>query len=279
MRHSLPTVQNQKGKSSIMFVLYRQTISTFLTIGVCMLGVGLMQVPQMQQLLNSRQTDSLETLEKEIQSEHIRLNLLKQTPSFGYDNLIADWVYLFFLQYFGDEEARAKTGYSSSPEYFEVILGHDPRFLAAYLGLSTSTSLYAGLPERSIELMEQSLQFLSPQVPEKSYYVWRYKGIDELLFLGNSQAAQKSFTKTADWASTYSDEESKNVAKFSRTTGEFLSHNPDSKRARISTWLMVLNNGVDEKTQKRAITEIEALGAKIVKTPEGNYKIILPPKD
>jgi len=244
-----------------------------------MLGVGLMQFPQMHTAINSQQNSSLETLEREIQSENIRLNLLKQTPSFGYENLIADWVYLKFLQYFGDEEARAKTGYSSSPEYFEVILGHDPRFLAAYLSLSSSTSMYAGLPKRSIKLMEQSLQFLSPQVPEKSYYIWRYKGIDELLFLGNTQAAQQSFKKAADWASTYSDEESKNIAKISQTTSEFLSRNPDSKRARISTWLMVLNNGVDQKTQKRAITEIEALGAKIVKTPEGTYKIIFPPKD
>ncbi len=147
-------------------------------------------------------------------------------PSFGYDNLIAGWVYINFLQYFGDEEARAKTGYSLSPEYFDVILGRDPRFLASYLSLSASTSMYAGMPERSIELMEESLQFLSPQVPERSYYVWRYKGIDELLFLGDSQAAKQSFTKTAEWASQSSDEDSKRAAAISQGTAKFLSRNP-----------------------------------------------------
>jgi tetratricopeptide (TPR) repeat protein len=262
-----------------MFALYRETISTFLTISVCILGVGLMQFPRMQNFLNSRQTATLEALEREIQSEHIRLNFLKQTPSFGYNNLIADWVYLNFLQYFGDEEARAKTDYSASIEYFEVILGHDPRFLDAYLGLSASNSMYAGQPESSIELMAQSLQFLSPKVPERAYYVWRYKAIDELLFLGDAKATKKSLIKTVDWASTYSDEESKNVANISRRTVKFLSSNPNSKNARISTWVMVLNNGVDKKTQKRAIKEIEALGGKIVKTPEGTNQIIFPPKD
>ncbi|MDZ8054391.1 MAG: hypothetical protein RMX68_019080 [Aulosira sp. ZfuVER01] len=261
-----------------MLALYRQTIGTFLTVCLCMLGVGLMQYPQLQKLLKSQETSSLETLEGEIKTEKVRLNLLKQMPSFGYDNLIADWVYINFLQYFGDDEARSKTGYSFSPEYFEVILERDPRFLDAYLSLSTSTSLYAGLPERSIDLMKQSLQFLSPKVPEKSYYAWRYKGIDELLFLGDSQAAKKSFIKTADWASQSSDEESKLIAYTSQKTTEFLNRNPDSKIARISTWTMVLNNGVDEKTRKRAIREIEMLGAKVVSTPQGN-KIIMPAKD
>jgi hypothetical protein len=244
-----------------------------------MLGVGLLQYPRLQQLLNSKQAASVETLEREIKLEKKRLNLLNQMPSFGYDNLIADWVYLNFLQYFGDEEARAKTGYSLSPEYFEVILGRDPRFLGAYLGMSTSTSMYAAMPEKSIELMEKSLKFLSPEVPKKSYYVWRYKGIDELLFLGDSQAAKQSFISAANWASNYPDDESKNIVHISQKTVNFLESNPNSKNARISSWVMVLNNQVDEKTRKRVISEIEALGGKVITTPEGNHRVILPPKD
>lgn len=274
----IDTHQQSQGESNRMFAISRQTIGTSLTVCLCMLGVGLMQFPQLQKLLNNQKSSSLETLEAEIKAEQIRLNILKQMPSFGYDNLIADWAYINFLQYFGDDEARAKTGYSISPEYFEVILGRDPRFLGAYLGLSASTSMYAGMPERSIELMEENLKFLSPKVPEKSYYVWRYKGIDELLFLGDSQAAKQSFIKTADWASKSSDEESKLTADRSQKTAQFLNRNPDSKIARISTWVMVLNNGVDERTRKRAISEIKALGGDVVSTPEGN-KIILPKKD
>lgn len=262
-----------------MFALYRETVNTFLTIIVCILGIGLMQLPRMHSFLNNQETASVEALEREIKAEQVRLNFLRQTPSFGYENLIADWVYLNFIQYFGDEEARDKTGYTASPKYFEVILGHNPRFLDAYLGLSVSTSLYAGLPERSIELMEHGLQFLSPQVPDKAYYVWRYKAIDELLFLGDAQASKKSLMKAIDWASTYQDEESKNVAKISERTVKFLRTNPNSKHARISTWVMVLNNGVDKNTQQRAIREIEALGGKVVKTPEGNNQILFPQKD
>jgi hypothetical protein len=262
-----------------MLLISRKAIATPFIVSVCILGVGLIQFPRLQKLLNNKQAATLETLEKEIKSENIRLNFLKKIPSFGYDNLIGDWVYLSFLQYFGDDEVRDKTGYSLSPEYFEVILERDPRFLAAYLSLSTSTSLYAAMPERSIAMMNKGLKFLSPLVPEKSYYAWRYKGVDELLFLGDSQAAEQSFAMAANWASIFPDEESRNIAFTSQKTAEFLSRNPQSKYAQIATWSIVLNNPIDDKTRKRVIAKIESLGGKVVTTPEGNQKIIFPPKD
>ena len=260
-------------------LLSRQGFATPFVIGMCILGVSLIQLPKLQNLINSKHLASVETLEKEIKSEKIRLNFLKKMPSFGYNNFFADLVYLNFLQYFGDNQVRDKTGYSLSPEYFEVILERDPRFLAAYGSLSISTSLYAAMPERAITLAEKGLKSLSPSVPEKSYYVWRYKGVDELLFLGNAKAAQQSFATAANWASNFSDPESQFIAHTSQKTAEFLSRNPNSKYAQIATWVVVLNNQVDEKTQKRAIREIEALGGKVITTPEGTYKIVFPPKD
>jgi hypothetical protein len=259
--------------------LSREAITTPLVAGLCILGISLMQAPKLQKLLINKQSSSVEALEKDIKKESLRLNLLQKLPSFGYKNLIANWVYIDFLQFFGDEEARDKTGYSLSPEYFEVILGRDPRFLAAYLGLSVSSSLYAGMPEKSIALMEKGLKSLSPQLPQKSYFIWRYKGTDELLFLGNAKAAQTSFLKASEWAKTYNDEESKQVAFLSQKTAEFLSKNPDSKSARVATWAMVLNNKLDEKTRKRAIREIEALGGEVVTKPDGTNSIRLPEKD
>ncbi|AFZ57568.1 hypothetical protein H6G54_12510 [Anabaena cylindrica FACHB-243] len=260
-------------------LLSREAITTPLVACLCILGISLSQFPRLQKLLISKQTASIETLEKDQQKENLRLNLLKQMPSFSYDNVIADWAYIDFLQYFGDNEARDKIGYSLSPEYFEVILKRDPRFLAAYLGLSVSTSLYAGMPERSITLMEKGLKSLSPQIPQKSYYVWRYKGTDELLFLGDSQAAKESFSKAASWASNFTDDESKNAAFISGKTAEFLQNNPDSKFARIATWTMVLQNNVDEKTRNRAIQEIEKLGGKVTINDDGVPAVTLPAKD
>jgi hypothetical protein len=260
-----------------MFAVSRQIVGASLVACLCILGVSSLQFPRMQKLTRT-QVISKESLERDIKLEKTRLDLIKKIPTFGYDNLVANWVFLGFLQYFGDDEVRTKTGYSLSPEYFEIILKHDPRFRLAYLGLSTSTSMYAGMPEKSISLTEEGLKQLSPWLPDKSYYIWRYKAVDELLFLGNSQAAQKSFANAADWASKHTDEESKISAQVSQGTAQFLTRNPNSKYAQISSWAMVLENGVDESSRKRAVKAIEKLGGEVVSTPQGN-KIRFPEKD
>jgi hypothetical protein len=260
-------------------LLSREILITPLVALCCILGISLSQYPRLQKLLTSKQSMSVEALEKDEQKQGLNLNLLKEIPTFNYDNLIADWVYIDFLQYFGDNEVRDKIGYSISPEFFEVILKRDPKFLEAYLGLSVSTSLYAGMPEKTIILMNQGLASLSPKVPHKSYYIWRYKGIDELLFLGDSQAARNSFLKAAEWASEYDDAEGKNIVAISQATAKFLERNPDSKFARIATWTMVIQNNVDDKTRKRAIQEIEKLGGKVVIDANGVPSITLPEKD
>jgi hypothetical protein len=258
---------------------FRESVTASLIALLCVLGVGFLQFPQLNKLKLSQNNTSRQTIIREIQSEKLRLNLLSQLPTFGFDNLVSDWVFINFLQYFGDEEVRKQTGYSLSSDYFEVILGCDPYFLQAYLFLSSSTSLYAGMPERSVALIQKGLKSLTPKVPDKSYYVWRYKGIDELLFLGNAQAAKHSFEMAAQWANTYSDEESKQVAAISRQTAEFLAQNPNSKSAQIAAWTMVLNNPVDASTQKLAIRRIVALGGKVSITPQGVVQVTSPKED
>jgi hypothetical protein len=256
-----------------------QWVATSLVGLLCVVALGGLQIPQLNHLKNRLKTPLPKALRQEVELENLRLNLLQKTAGFGYDNLFADWTFLNFIQYFGDDKARDMTGYSLSPKYFDIIVERDPRFLGTYIGLSTSISMYAGMPEKSVALMEQGLKFMSPKNPPNSYYVWRYKAIDELLFLGNSQAARQSFEKAAEWASTYSDEESKNIAAFSRKTAEFLSRNPNSKFAQVAAWTMVLSNTRDKRVEKIAISRIEAIGGKVVITPEGKVKIQPPPRD
>lgn len=256
-----------------------QVVAASVIAVVCILAVGALQMPQLNELKTGLKNATPETLQQKVNLDKIRLNLLQQTPTFGFDNVLADWVFLNFLQYFGDDPARLQTGYALSPEYFKVIIARDPRFLGAYIPLSTSISLYAAQPKESVALMEKGLQSMSPQSPPKSYYVWLQKGIDELLFLGNAQAAKQSFEKAAQWASVYSDPESQTVAAISRQTAAFLARNPVSKLAQVSAWTMVLNNVTDERTRQIVISRIEALGGQIVVTPQGTVQIRLPQSD
>jgi type II secretory pathway pseudopilin PulG len=254
-----------------------QLLGPSLVALVCIAIVGALQVPQLRKISAKSGNASIEALSQELEAEKLRLGILQKLPTFGFDNLVANWALLDFLEYFGDDLARSKTGYALSPEYFEVILRRDPRFLDAYLFLSSSTSIYAGLPQRSVDLMAEGLKQLSPHDPPRAYYVWRYKGIDELLFLGDSQAAKRSFEMAADWASTYSDVEGQQIAQVSRRTAQFLARNPKSKSAQVAAWSMVLSNAPDDRTRKIAIERIRGLGGDVFITPEGQVRI-LPPK-
>ncbi|HBE16673.1 MAG TPA: hypothetical protein DEG17_13415 [Cyanobacteria bacterium UBA11149] len=257
----------------------KKTIFTTFIALLSAATVTWLQIPQLNQIKGIEENALPADLQRDIEAEKVRLNLLQKMPVFGFDNLLADWVFLNFLQYFGDEQARAETGYQLSPDYFEVILKRDPRFLKGYFFLSSSTSLYAGMAEKSVAIMEKGLKLLSPKNPSKSYYIWRYKGVDELLFLGNHEAAKKSFETASEWANTYTDAESQQVAAISHQTAQFLSHNPKSKLAQVSAWSMVLNNALDNRTRQTAIARIEALGGKVIITPEGTVKIQLPESD
>ncbi|UZQ54232.1 hypothetical protein OOK60_17380 [Trichothermofontia sichuanensis B231] len=255
-----------------------KTIGTIVLMLLCGGAIAALQLPLLAQLRQRGQTLSLETLQRQDAIEKQRLQVLKHLPAFGFDNLIADWVFLSFLQYFGDDEARAKTGYDLSPEYFEVIVRRDPRFVRGYLFLSQSTSLFAAMPQRTIALMDRGLATLTPQVPPDSYYVWRYRGIDEILFLGDAQAAKRSFSQAAAWASQHPDPESQQVAQLSRNMVGFLAENPRSQSALVGAWSMVLQSAVDDRTRQRAIAQIKALGGTFETDDQGRTIIRFPPE-
>ncbi len=245
------------------------------------LGVTLaLQAPKLDQKLVNQ---TVESDQQAVAKEKARLNLLKQAPTrgLGFNNLIAGTTFLSFVQYFGDDVARIehKTGYSLSPDYFDVIVAHDPRFISSYIFLSTSVSIYAAQPSKAIKLYAQGLKSLSPEQQPYAYTVWRRKAIDELLFLGDGIAARASYLKAAEWAERAkfgSDAllETKVVAQQSRESAEFLRGNPTSKSARIAAWSSVLGAAVDRKTAQIAIAELDKLGVDAKIDEQGQIQIV-----
>jgi len=250
---------------------------------LCLVGsmaaITALQVPRLNQLQTLEQDLTESELIRQDNETRLQLQLLNQLPSFGFDNLVANWAFLSFAQYFGDNQARELTGYQLSPEFFEVILDKDPYFWHAYLFLSSSTTLYAGQPERSVSMMNETLPLLSPTVPDRSYYIWRWKAVDELLFLGDSAAAQRSLETAARWASVHPDTESQLVAELSRQTAAALANNPDSLEAQVSAWSSVFYNAFDDDVRQLAVRRIQELGADASITPDGGLEVILPSQE
>uniref|UniRef100_A0A832H1R1 Tetratricopeptide repeat protein n=1 Tax=Oscillatoriales cyanobacterium SpSt-402 TaxID=2282168 RepID=A0A832H1R1_9CYAN len=208
------------------------------------------------------------------EQEKFRLELLKQTPSFGFDNLFADWVFLNFLQYYGDDDARDKTGYALSPEYFDIVTRRDPRFAGAYIFLSNSVSHQAGRPELAVEMMQRGADALSPQIDPLAFQVWRFMSLDQLLLLGDIPGARRSLEMAAQWVE---DTPYAELNAVFRQTAEFLRKDPNSKPVRVSAWAAIYQQAAmvgDQQTQERAKREIFRLGGKIF---EKDGKLVVQP--
>ena len=257
---------------NIFFIARKKnTIGLLCVACICIVLIGKLQNPRLQQIAKT-DIESSKYIKKEIQ-EKLQLEFVSRTPSLGLENLMADWVMLKFLQYFGDREAREKTGYTLSPQYLEAIVGKDPHFVKAYLVISPASSMFAGRPERTIKIMEQGLTYLSPSIPQ-AYFVWIYKGVDEILFLGDLEEAKKSYETASQWASIAGDEQ---IAQAATATAKFLSTKPDPRQAQVGAWFTVWTSNQDKSVRKRAESEIEKLGGKLTVYPDGRVKA-QPPK-
>ncbi|MGD1853124.1 MAG: hypothetical protein ACFB2W_02635 [Leptolyngbyaceae cyanobacterium] len=208
-----------------------------------------------------------------------QLYLLQALPKLGFENLFANGIFLKFLQYFGDDAVREKTGYGLSPDFFSLILAADPYYRPFYLFASSSSTLYAGQPTRAISLLNQGLEQLEPNQPPDAFLIWRYKGTDELLFLGSSASAQESFQTAADWADVSNYPNSELVAEVSRRMVESLKQNSDNTAVKTNAWLSLLNSALDEASRQRIIEEIRSLGGDISVDSAGKVDIDLPTVD
>ncbi|BAZ43896.1 hypothetical protein NIES4102_08990 [Chondrocystis sp. NIES-4102] len=242
------------------------------TLGILSLIVIInLQSEQVQKI--SEVTLDKEAYLKQQEAEKIRLSFLKQMPTFDFNNLVANWTMLQFLQYFGDNNARNITGYSLSADYLDVIAQNDPLFSRAYMIISPASSMFAGTPERTVAIMNEGLTQMSASTPD-AYYVWLYKGVDEILFLGDLQAAKNSYQMSSAWANKAGNE---TIAQAAKNTVKFLATTPDTRQAQVGVWFMVWNNNKDERIRKIAQTKIEDIGGELKIYSNGRVEAI-PPK-
>jgi hypothetical protein len=241
-------------------------------------GMSRVGVPGQKRLSAMSAASFKQAAEQFAQQEALRLKMLKTIPSFGFDNLIADWTFLKFLQYFGDDEAREVTGYNLSQDYFDIVTQRDPRWADIYVFLSTAISFYQGKPETAVNLIERgtSALSLSPQIHAQSWIVWRTKGLDELLLLGDIPESIHSHEMAADWVEK--NPEGQKLAPMFRATAEYLRRDPDSVPVRFTAWNTVYVQTTDKLVRQRAKQALVKLGAQVQKDKDGNESFILPPR-
>lgn len=207
------------------------------------------------------------------QQEALQLEILRRSPTLGFDNLIANYAFLKWVQYFGDEEIRDQIGYALNKEYFDVITRLDPRFAEMYPFISTAVSFAQGEPELGIQYMERGVAALSPEINPKAFLVWRFKGLDQLLLLGDIPGSIESHEMAAQWTRGTEYEE---YADLYQSAADFLRTQPDSTGVRLWAWNEVYQNSINESVKQRAEQEILNLGASKEITEDGRVIFRLP---
>ena len=238
-------------------------------------GVIAMQLflpPEGSPLKQLKVADGEEFLRQEKQ-EALRLQIVKAAPTFGFDNLIADWTFLQFLIYFGDDDARNKTGYSLSGDYLDIVTKLNPRWVDVYLFVSNSLSIYEGKPKDAVEYMTRGVDALSPDIHPDAWQVARYRGIDQLLFLGDVEGSIESHEIAAKWAKGTDDEQ---LVPLFENTAQFLRRDPDSKSIKINAWLWVYYQTRDQRVRDRVTAELLELGVKKEEGEDGRVKFVVP---
>jgi hypothetical protein len=145
MSISIPTNPGHKSIDRVS-TAWRQVGSIAWTLGAFAIIIAL-QTPQLATLKHQATPLSKADLQRGETKTRVQLALVKTLPSFGFKNIVADWYFIDFLQYFGDE-VRSQAGYGAAVDYFDLILDRDPWFIMGYYYLSNTASLYAGQPDR-----------------------------------------------------------------------------------------------------------------------------------
>ena len=227
---------------------------------VCLAGIVVLQS---QEYKKSAQKLNYENYLSQENRAAKSIEFQQQSPYLGFDNLVANWSYLNFVRYFGDAKARETIGYRLVPEYFETIADIDPRFTQAHLRLAVANSMYAGNAEKTVVLMDRVLASVDPK-SEEAAFLWTSKGLDELLFLGNKEAAIDSYKVAAQWAEWSNDFRPDGLTIKDLEAALESTNEIDLKEAQVRAWSSVLIHVRDNGKKKEILDKIDNLKAEIL---------------
>lgn len=88
------------------------------------------------------------------QISYLGLPQLPKPPiALGFSNLIADWQWLQYVQYFGDQQARKQSGYGQSEEALEQIAVLNPQFVFVYAQANYAVAEAMDQPENAVQFL------------------------------------------------------------------------------------------------------------------------------
>jgi hypothetical protein len=223
----------------------RNAASWLLTI-LCCVPVFWMQARATQERGNIVQQDS---------SEATTLDTLAKLPNFGNRNLVADFLWLRFSQYFGDTQARAKSGYGLSYKYLETITGKDLHFANAYRIANLAVAYKMGRTDLAEALLIKGIR-ANPD----AYLLWQARGFLHFLYTGDITKAIYCFRKNAGLAVAVDGNRQQRWGNYWFAMARYLEVSKSNVWTRRQIWLEVYANASDASTKVLALAQLDKLG-------------------
>jgi hypothetical protein len=198
------------------------------------------------------------------------LSVGKSLPSFGYRNLLADLLWLRFVQYYGDVQARERTGYRYSYEYLNLITDRDPRFEKAYLFANLAVTYQMVRTDLSEKLLLKGIAH-NP----KSYQIWQARGFLHFLYTGDLPKAAYAFRKNAGLAVSQEGNAKQQWANYWINIARSIElPNVDTRYTRRKIWEEIFNSALDRQTRRMALVYLNTLGVRV--DQDGHLQEIFP---
>jgi tetratricopeptide (TPR) repeat protein len=193
-------------------------------------------------------------------SEDIALDALAKLPDFGNRDLVADFLWLRFIQYFGDSSVRAKSGYGLSYKYLKTITDRDPHFDNAYRIANLAVAYRMGRTDLADALLAKGIQ-----ANPKSYLIWQTRGFLHFLYTGNIPKAVYCFRRNAGIAVAVGGNSQQHWGNYWFAMSKYLEVSKSNDWTRRQIWAEVYANSSDTSTQALALTQLAKLGVSLNK--------------
>lgn len=252
------TLKSMKGSKVI------RSAASWLLIVLCSFPVFWMQAKASQQRSDTAEQNY---------DEEVSLDALGKLPNFGNRNLVADFLWLRFAQYFGDSQSRSKSGYGLDYKYLEAITDRNPQFENAYRVANMAVAYKMGRADLADALLVKGIN-----ANPKAFLIWQTRGFLHFLYTGDIAKAVYCFRRSAGLAVAVGGNSQQHWGNYWFAMSRYLEVSKSNTWTRRQIWGEVYASSDDASTKALALSQLGKLGVFLRKDGQmvARYAVPLP---
>lgn len=178
----------------------------------------------------------------------------------GYDQLLADFYWLAFVNYVGDDAARAVDRYRLADKYLDLVTGLDPHFIQPYWFCAFTVGSDQKRPLRANEILERGIR-----ANQNNWYLPYIAGVNLYLFARDEVGASRCYRA----ASKFPD-----APKWLTRQSEILAARIPSTFKEINTWDAIYRTETAPMIRARAKERLIQLWSRVyTQSPAGAVRL------